>query len=122
MPQLDPITYFTQYFWLIVVFFTLYVIVATNILPHIGKILKTRNKLKSNKATLSNKTTVETSKFETVLMNTLLNTKNINSNIIENGKVWLNNNLSQTNKVELNSVNEKYINTIGALILKKNIK
>lgn len=122
MPQLDPITYFTQYFWLLVVFFTLYVIVATNILPHIGRILKTRNKLKSTKTTLSNKTTVETSKFETVLMNTLLNTKNINSNIIENGKVWLNDNLSQTNKVELNSVNEKYINTIGALILKKNIK
>jgi Plant ATP synthase F0. len=122
MPQLDPITYFTQYFWLLVVFFTLYVIVATNILPHIGRILKTRNKLKSTKTTLSNKTTVETSKFETVLMNTLLNTKNINSNIIENGKVWLNDNLSQTNKVELNSVNEKYINTIGSLILKKNIK
>ena len=118
MPQLDPIPYFTQYFWLIVVFFSLYIIVATNILPKISKILKTRNKLKSTKLTLSNKTSTETSNFEKVLMNSLLQTKNIN----ENGKSWLNNNLAQTNKTELNSVNEKYINTIGSLILKKNIK
>ena len=122
MPQLDPIPYFTQYFWLIVVFFSLYIIVATNILPKISKILKTRNKLKSTKLTLSNKTSTETSNFEKVLMNSLLQTKNINANIIENGKNWFNNNLTQTNKTELNNVNEKYINTIGSLILKKNIK
>jgi hypothetical protein len=34
-----------------------------------------------------NKVSTETSKFETVLMNSLLNSKNINSSIIENGKV-----------------------------------
>lgn len=122
MPQLDPISYFTQYFWLMVVFFTLYIIVATNILPHIGKILKTRNKLKTNKTISLNKGTSETTNFEKVLMNSLLQTKNINANIIENGKIWFNNNLTQTNKTELNNVNEKYINTIGSLILKKNIK
>ena len=122
MPQLDPISYFTQYFWLMVVFFTLYIIVATNILPHIGKILKTRNKLKTNKPISLNKGTSETTNFEKVLMNSLLQTKNINANIIENGKIWFNNNLTQTNKTELNNVNEKYINTIGSLILKKNIK
>ncbi len=122
MPQLDPISYFTQYFWLMVVFFTLYVIVATNILPHIGKILKTRNKLKTNKTVTLNKGTSEITNFEKVLMNSLLQTKNINANIIENGKTWFNTNLTQTNKTELNNVNEKYINTIGSLILKKNIK
>ena len=122
MPQLDPISYFTQYFWLMVVFFTLYIRVATNILPHIGKILKTRNKLKTNKTISLNKGTSETTNFEKVLMNSLLQTKNINANIIENGKNWFNNNLTQTNKTELNNVNEKYINTIGSLILKKNIK
>ena len=122
MPQLDPIAYFTQYFWLMVVFFTLYIIIATNILPHIGKILKTRNKLKSNKVATVNKATTEITNFEKVLMNSLLQTKNINANIIENGKTWFNSNLSQTNKTELNNVNEKYINTIGSLILKKNIK
>jgi len=122
MPQLDPISYFTQYFWLMVVFFTLYVIVATNILPHIGKILKTRNKLKTNKTVTLNKGASEITNFEKVLMNSLLQTKNINANIIENGKTWFNTNLTQTNKTELNNVNEKYINTIGSLILKKNIK
>jgi uncharacterized membrane protein YhiD involved in acid resistance len=122
MPQLDPITYFTQYFWLITIFFTFYIIVATNILPHIGKILKTRNRLKSSKTVLVNKTVGETTNFEKVLVASLLQTKNLNTNIIEGGKTWFNNNLSQTNKVELNNVNEKYINTIGSLILKKNIK
>lgn len=122
MPQLDPITYFTQYFWFIVVFFSLYIIIATNVLPHIGKILKTRNKFKSNKITSSHKVTNETTNFEKVLVNSLSKTKSLNSNIIESGKAWLNNNLTQTNKIELNNVNEKYINTIGSLILKKNIK
>jgi len=44
MPQLDAAAYLNQVFWLILVFFTFYLIVLKNILPALSRILKVRTK------------------------------------------------------------------------------
>jgi len=45
MPQLDKVTYFTQVFWLIVVFLSLYVVVVFRYIPRLAFILKYREKI-----------------------------------------------------------------------------
>ena len=44
MPQLDQVTYFSQFFWLVIFLFTYYIIVVKNFLPKYSRILKVRNK------------------------------------------------------------------------------
>lgn len=44
MPQLDFATFPGQIFWLLVLFITLYVLVARNILPKISSVIEDRNK------------------------------------------------------------------------------
>lgn len=45
MPQLDKVTYFTQVFWVLIIFLGFYVIVLEKILPGIAARLKTRKKI-----------------------------------------------------------------------------
>jgi len=48
MPQLDSLTFLSQVFWLVILFISFYVVVAKNVLPEFGFILKTRTKKISN--------------------------------------------------------------------------
>lgn len=50
MPQLSFETYVTQYFWLIVILGVFYYYIATQIVPKIGEIKKTRAKIASDAA------------------------------------------------------------------------
>ena len=43
MPQLALETFFSQYFWLVVIFFTLYFIMINKLIPSISEALKIRN-------------------------------------------------------------------------------
>lgn len=45
MPQLDKFTYFTQFFWLCLIFFTFYISLCRDGVPRISRILKLRNQL-----------------------------------------------------------------------------
>lgn len=44
MPQLDIASFFSQIFWLLLVFILFYVVVQKNILPFISRVLKLRHK------------------------------------------------------------------------------
>ena len=44
MPQLDKVTFFTQISWLLVLFFSLYVVLLKFILPKLALILKLRQR------------------------------------------------------------------------------
>lgn len=44
MPQFDKITFFTQIFWLTIIFFGFYFIMLQVFLPKIASVLKTRKK------------------------------------------------------------------------------
>jgi len=44
MPQFDKITFFTQIFWLFIIFFSFYVVTLRVFIPEIAAVLKTRKK------------------------------------------------------------------------------
>jgi hypothetical protein len=50
MPQLWTETAVSQYFWLVAIFFTLYIITATQILPQISYAMKSRKSLENQAA------------------------------------------------------------------------
>ncbi len=70
MPQLDTLTYFSQFFWFIVIFLSFYVILSNDIIPNVATILKTRNKMiKSTPSALAtNNSKIE---IESLLLNNL---------------------------------------------------
>ena len=45
MPQLDSLTYFSQFYWFIIIFLLFYDMIYEEITPAIATILKTRNKI-----------------------------------------------------------------------------
>lgn len=74
MPQLDSLTYSTQFIWFIFIFLGFYLILSNNTIPHIGSILKTRNKIIKN-TTIGINVIKEKSNIEVILINNLLNNK-----------------------------------------------
>jgi len=48
MPQFDSVPFLTQYFWLVVCFFTLYFLLEKYYLPSIGRTLRLRRTLKDS--------------------------------------------------------------------------
>ena len=65
MPQLWTETMVSQYFWLILVLFSLYLVVATQVLPSIAFALKSR-KLLENEALISQVKTSSPSQLSTI--------------------------------------------------------
>jgi hypothetical protein len=51
MPQLDPVTFASQFFWLCIVFSALYLILVKFCLPNIARILKVREYMQTNSST-----------------------------------------------------------------------
>ena len=47
MPQLSIETFVSQYFWLVLIFFTLYFLMVTKFIPLISETLKARNTVDS---------------------------------------------------------------------------
>ena len=44
MPQFDKITFFSQIFWLIIIFFGFYILIVHIFIPKLATVLKTRKK------------------------------------------------------------------------------
>jgi len=119
MPQLDSLTYFTQFFWFIIIFITFYIILSNIILPTIATILKVRNLLKSNKSLLDN--VQKDNNVLEIISNSNLNLmQNFIGKLSSDSKIWYNNIIESINKKDL--INKEYINNIGLILLRKKIK
>jgi hypothetical protein len=121
MPQLDSLTYFSQYFWFVLIFFSFYILLDNKILPVIAKIFKVRNKIKLNSKVLS-ENLKDSLNHEKVLMDSLKETHLIREQFTINGKNWLNSKIQDMNHNSLNVMNQKYISTVGLFLIKKNIQ
>jgi hypothetical protein len=54
MPQLDPVTFLSQFFWLSLVFSVLYLLLVKYFLPSIARTLKVREYLQNESSNLNN--------------------------------------------------------------------
>ena len=61
MPQLSVETFVSQYFWLVIIFFTLYFIMVNKLLPLISEAYKVRSVLENSVKTKEHKNIVKDS-------------------------------------------------------------
>lgn len=123
MPQLDTLTYLSQLFWVFIIFAVFYAMVVRHILPALSTAIKVRKKkLQANSTLISSLETEEletASSYETILMNSLAESRSLLTKTTESATEWLKVTSSETNASDLKESNEEYVMALGALTGKK---
>lgn len=125
MPQLDKVTFLSQFFWLLFFYIGFYFLILKFFLPKMSLILKLRkNKLagsQNNVNSLMQENQKVRTNYET-LFNTALTTSksafNANFKRIEK---WLNDTVENTEKKHYQSLNKTYILSVGENSLSQNL-
>jgi F0F1-type ATP synthase membrane subunit b/b' len=97
MPQLDKITFISQVFWLLIIFFSFYFIMFKNFIPYIGLIFKTRSKkIEKNlkqKEFFKNQEFKTSLQYELIIINFLKNIEILKK--LQINSTWLNQNINK---------------------------
>lgn len=117
MPQLDKVTFFSQYFWLLIFFLTFYFFVLKIVLPTVVTIFKLRKKkleaMVNDIETLKKEESSILSNYDSVLIDSFASSKEIfNSAVVKSNK-WIDESARNINKTSLLDVNKKYLNAIN---------
>ena len=117
MPQLDIYMYFSQVFWLLVLFTTFYILVLNNILPIISRVLKLRRKRTSSEGSsiLSEEHNAVMTTISYVLETSLKDSTTFISNVRTSSLSWLEVSLEEANEKTLLGLNKKFLRNIGEL-------
>ena len=113
MPQFDKITFLTQIFWLILIFFGLYLTILQILLPKLAAVLKSRKKklsLGSHVVYYRDKEGSLVSRLRNAYIRTFVekNKNNLNSKLLSS-VTWLFSCLSQSTKHKLENSQFKYL-------------
>nr|YP_001315094.1 ATP synthase F0 subunit 8 [Chlorokybus atmophyticus]ABO15093.1 ATP synthase F0 subunit 8 [Chlorokybus atmophyticus] len=132
MPQLDQVTFLSQFFWLSIFFFGYYIIVVKNFLPKISRILKLRNKkikgipqppLESSQPgtnLIDSNTEIgstEGSNYEILLANGFKQSRSALTETFQKTSTRVNNIITDINKTQLQKMNLTYLTSIGEITL-----
>ncbi len=123
MPQLDHVTYFTQFFWLTVFFLSFYVVLVKSLLPRVATILKLRKKLVEGASveSESEQVTRPVSSYDQIVMNSLQQTKAFLQGTADSTQTWSRQTYDQLHQGALVSSQELYFDAVGQMIAKKYI-
>jgi len=117
MPQLDTYMYFSQVFWLLVIFTIFYILILNNILPNISRVLKLRRKQIN-----AGDSSIIGEEYKTVLNTTsgiieisLKDSTSFLSNSRNSSTVWLETSLKEANEKTLLELNKNYLKSVGEL-------
>lgn len=126
MPQLDTVTFMSQYFWFMLIFLLIYFRVVIYYLPNIARTLKLRYKIKNkDQAEINNigKITTEVNDgIENVMKKTLLVVNTGINEIKEGSEKALDTAFKQVNKeASVSSANSLYIKSLINLHVKNYI-
>lgn len=117
MPQLDLMTFFTQFFWFSIGFSFFYLFLLYSIIPSIALNLKLRKKKLEFLANDINKKKESASDllttYDTILLKTLTFSRNCIIKTTSYGNTWVSNNLSKANSVTLIEPNNDYVKILG---------
>lgn len=117
MPQLDLMTFFTQFFWFSIGFSFFYLFLLYSIIPSIALNLKLRKKKLEFLANDINKKKESASDllttYDTILLKTLTFSRNSIVKTINYGNTWVLNNLSKANSTTLIKPNSDYVKILG---------
>lgn len=124
MPQLDHVSYFSQYLWLCVFFFIFYVALLKGFLPRMSRILKLRD-AKTGGATTGGfsddeKESVNTA-YQTVMNEGLSTAQSGLVSRFEQTEKWLDNEQEKANQNVFSKANQAYLNTLGSTSLENQL-
>ena len=117
MPHLDTYMYFSQVFWLLVIFTAFYILVLNNILPNISRVLKLRRKQIS-----AGDSSIIGEEHKAVMVTTsgileisLKDSTTFLSNVRNSSSAWLEASLKEANEKTLLDLNKNYLKSVGEL-------
>jgi len=125
MPQLDKVTFLSQFFWLCFFYIGFYFLVLKFFLPKMSRILKLRkNKLSSSQegvTSLQQENNKVRNNYETLLANGLNTSRIAFNESFQRTEKWLHDMVENTNKTHYQSMNKAYIYSIGEASLSQNL-
>ncbi len=125
MPQLDKVTFLSQFFWLCFFYIGFYFLILKFFLPKMSLILKLRkNKLTGSQNNVNNLTQenkkIQTN-YEILFTNALITSKNTFNKSFNLIEAWLHNTVQNTEKKHFVGLNKKYIKSVGESALSENL-
>ncbi len=117
MPQLDKLTFFSQFFWLSFFFLGFYISLVKYYLPKMSKILKVRSiKVSSSQEGFSDvkkENGLVRENVDNLVVNGLKHSKQFFHESFQNTSQWVQNVVEMTNKNQFQNINKMYISTVG---------
>ena len=125
MPQLDHVTFFSQFFWLCIFFFIYYVALLKGFMPRMSRMLKLRQaKTGSGEVDLLVHEEEQASvnqTYQSVIHQGLTTCKQKMMDRFDNTAKWLANEQSAANAGGLQEANQAYLKTLGSTSLENRL-
>jgi F-type H+-transporting ATPase subunit b len=125
MPQLDKVTFLSQFFWLCVFYFGFYYIVLKYFLPKFSRILTFRQKKMNLSLYDSHSLPQENRQVRQDLNNKISHgfslSRTVFYDFLSHTNSWLDLKLTSVNKTNYKTVNNSYIQSLGEASLSQNI-
>ena len=117
MPQIDTYTFFSQVFWLVVIFSSFYILVLNNVLPNIARVLKLRRKqiTAGEGLVISEEHKAVMDATSGALESSLKDSTTFLSTVRNSSSEWLTASLTEANEKTLLELNKTYLKNIGEL-------
>ena len=117
MPQLDKITFFSQFFWLSFFYLGFYFLIYKYFLPKMSRTLKFRKRRMNNSQQGVTSMGAESDKvgtsYQALLSTGLTTCKSVFNQNFKGAEEWLNNTVSIANQTRLKNTNRAYISSLG---------
>jgi F-type H+-transporting ATPase subunit b len=125
MPQLDKVTFFSQFLWLVIIYVGFYLLILKSFLPKLGRILKVRQKKIFLSQQGSNVLLEEREKVGGSL-NTLIEqgastSKRMFQDNLHTTRLWLDQVVKDANQTTLRQANEAYVASLGERTISQNL-
>jgi len=125
MPQLDKVTFLSQFFWLCFFFLGFYYIILKFYLPQISRILALRRKTmgfsQEGMTTLQDENQQVRENYDVLFSKALTTSKNVFNFFFSRTTDWLNTNAISITKTQYNKINSSYMESLGETSLSQNI-
>jgi hypothetical protein len=125
MPQLDKVTFLSQFFWLCFFYLGFYYIILKFYLPKISRILALRRKKmgfsQEGMISLQQENQQVRENYEFLLSKALVTSKSLFNDFFSRTTTWLNTNAASINKTHYQTVNASYMHSLGETSLSQNL-
>jgi F-type H+-transporting ATPase subunit b len=125
MPQLDKVTFLSQFFWLCFFYLGFYYMILKFYLPKISRILALRRKKMGfsheGMISLQQENNKVRENYEILLSRALVTSKSLFNSFFSRTTTWLNTNALAITRTHYQNVNKSFIHTLGETSLSQNL-